>query len=217
MPFSKSVVMVEGNLNLSIRYVANETLDAVIDVLETFDPALLNPRTSVKGVEEYISKDLPLLHLHFLKAADATLMSLSWSHAVMDALGCAQIIEAWEEELGEVAVTPCENPSPETLFDFTNNVTIPPGWSPPGWVQVSNWEIAKVFASYFYELYRLPRFQGSVFVPNALVNHWRKTAAEELPEDEWVSRNDLVTAWIFKVSGHRCSIIFDPLILRQAG
>jgi hypothetical protein len=104
-----SVMIVEGNLNTVIRYVADGTLDPIVDVLEAFDPTLLNPSTSVKGVDDYISKDLPLLHLHFRKAVDAILVSLSWSHAVMDTLGCAQIIKAWEEELVEVTATACEN------------------------------------------------------------------------------------------------------------
>lgn len=49
-----------------------------------------------------------------------------------------------------------------------------------------------------YELWAFPQFHGSIYIPEALINYWKRTADEEIDEDELVSRNDLTEAWIFK-------------------
>lgn len=189
-----------GDLSSIISYVPNGTSEPIIDVFDVYDKTILNPRNAVQGPEEYIDKDLSLIHLHFIKAADAVSMSLCWCHAAMDALGCAQIVIAWEEELNGVKInTTYGDPDPEKLFDFTNYVSLTPGWTIPGWIRPTFLEMVRFAVLYVYELYTLPRADGSIYIPKALINHWRKIAEEELHEGEWVSRHDLVEAWVFMV------------------
>lgn len=92
--FTTSLEEVKSDLNTLIQYVPNGTLEPVIRIFEPFDKTILNPRSSIREVEEYIEKGLPLLHLHIITAADATFISLCWSHAAMDAVGAGQLVIA---------------------------------------------------------------------------------------------------------------------------
>lgn len=200
LAITTSIEEVKSDLDSVIQYVPNGTLEPVIRVFETFDKTTLSPRAAIRGVEEYIEKDLPLLHLHIITAEDATFVSLCWSHAVMDAVGAGQLVIAWEEELNNTKVDIVyEDSDPKKLFDFTNEVCLPPGWSLPGWIRPSFWEFVRFAVWIVYELWAFPQAHGSIYIPNTLINHWKKTAEHELSQDEWVSRNDLVEAWIFKV------------------
>ncbi|KFY30704.1 hypothetical protein V493_01728 [Pseudogymnoascus sp. VKM F-4281 (FW-2241)] len=198
--FSESVYDTEKTLSSVISYIPNGTLEPTVDITGIFDRELLNPRSVAKGVEDYIQNDLPLLHLHFIKAADATMASLSWSHAAMDASGCAQLVLAWEEELSG-AVTKSKiphDPDMAKLFDFTEKVTLDPDWSPPGWIQPSMFDYAKLLGWYTYLKYACPHAEGSIFIPKGLVQHWKSESEKELADGEWVSSNDLIVAWVFK-------------------
>ncbi|CZR60865.1 uncharacterized protein PAC_10761 [Phialocephala subalpina] len=197
--FTISVQEVKSDLSSVISYVPNGAPEPVIHVFQTFDKTTLNPRGAIRGVEEYIEKDLPLLHLHVIKASDATFISLCWGHAAMDAVGAGQIVSAWEQELNNIKVdTVFEDRDPRELFDFTNDVSLPPGWTLPGWIRPSFWEFVRFAVWIVYDLWAFPQVHGSIYIPEALITHWIKIAEEKLSEDEWVSRNDLVEAWIFK-------------------
>ncbi|CAI6097318.1 unnamed protein product [Clonostachys chloroleuca] len=47
------------------------------------------------NMEDYLSSDEPLLSLRVIVFLDATIVSLAWPHAVMDAVGMATVIQAW--------------------------------------------------------------------------------------------------------------------------
>lgn len=198
--FSTSIVEVNLDLSSVIQYVPNGTPEPAIRLFENFDKTTLNPQSAIRGVEEYIKKDLPLLHLHIVKAIDATFVSLCWSHAVMDAVGTGQIVMAWEEELNRTKPnTNFEDFDPKKLFNFTNDVSLAPGWTLPGWIRPSFWELVRFAAWILYEFWAFPQVHGSIYIPEAMINHWKRNAEEELPKDNWVSQNNLVEAWIFKV------------------
>jgi hypothetical protein len=117
----------------------------------------------------------------------------------MDAMGCAQIITAWEQELSKPnsseTFPDCD---PCTIFDFTEEVTLEDGWLPAGWIAPSIFEVIASVGGFALEMYKYPRIHGSIYIPSSIVERWVKIAAKELEKGDWVSRNDLVTAWIFK-------------------
>ena len=97
----------------TVPYIPSGSTKPCVDLESNFDPNILNPRNNgIGGVQGYISAGLPQLHFHFIRATDATLISLSQSHVLMDALGLAEIIHAWEEELINEAM---ESNSHDTL------------------------------------------------------------------------------------------------------
>lgn len=118
----------------------------------------------------------------------------------MDAAGCAQLVSAWNEELnGARTDIVYDDPDPEKTFDFTKDIPLSPGFPLPGWIRPTMWDYAKIMPGYLYDLYTDPAVDGEIYIPSALINHWKKEAEKELREEEWVSRNDLVEAWAFKV------------------
>jgi hypothetical protein len=46
-------------------------------------------------LEEFIHSDLPMLSLHITSFTDATLVGLSWPHALMDVMGQKALLHAW--------------------------------------------------------------------------------------------------------------------------
>lgn len=180
-------------------WTPNRSEDGLIITWNEYESVLLNPRTAVKSVREYVQYQLPLLHLHFISATDATLVSLSWSHAVMDAVACAQLVAAWKQEIlvpesSELYV----DTDPTRIFDFTNGIDVPAGWHPLGWLPVFSWQALWTLCWKFLECYHNPLLDGSIYIPSAMVMHWRKIAVAEMQHQDFVSSNDLVSAWVFK-------------------
>ncbi|KAI1077424.1 hypothetical protein F5B20DRAFT_572328 [Whalleya microplaca] len=50
-------------------------------------------------LDDYLDTDIPQLSLHVVSFTDATILSLSWPHTFLDALGRKAILEAWVAEL----------------------------------------------------------------------------------------------------------------------
>jgi hypothetical protein len=46
-------------------------------------------------LEDFVRSDLPMLSLHVTSFADATLVGLSWPHALMDVMGQSALLHAW--------------------------------------------------------------------------------------------------------------------------
>ena len=46
-------------------------------------------------LDDYIFTDRPMLGLHIVSFVDATLITLSWSHVLADALGNKALFDAW--------------------------------------------------------------------------------------------------------------------------
>lgn len=118
----------------------------------------------------------------------------------MDALAAGELVKAWEFVFSASSPVPFyPDIDPSTLFQFTNNITVEPGWRQPGWITYTPLQLCKVLVPYLYESWRFPLLHGSIFIPSSLLSKWvREAKAEFTEKDEWVSRNDLVTAWIFK-------------------
>ncbi|PKS11748.1 hypothetical protein jhhlp_001737 [Lomentospora prolificans] len=61
---------------------------------ETFTSLAQGPGSPV-SIREYIRNDEPQLALHIVSFEDATLVSLSWPHTLMDAMGRYSLVQAW--------------------------------------------------------------------------------------------------------------------------
>ncbi|PGH08740.1 hypothetical protein AJ80_07778 [Polytolypa hystricis UAMH7299] len=182
--FSTSADEISGPLKSVISYVENGLPEPVVQVDSNFDPKVLNPRSSASGVKEYIYKNLPLLNLHFIRATDATLVSLSCIHVIMDGVALGRLVTAWQEEMHGInqgSPTTYDHPDPTTLFDFAEEVPVDIKWERPGWIRPSWWEFAKVAAGYYYEAYMYPYTPGTVFLPKELVV-WIESVSRRRPK-----------------------------------
>jgi hypothetical protein len=192
-----------------------------VDLESNFDLNILNPRNNgIGGVQGYIAAGLPPLHLHFIRAADTTLISLSWSHVLMDALGVAEIVHAWEEDLSDEAMesnshdtlgetnVDCESKDqkavldtkPDEMFSFTKDIELDPSWAPPFWIKLDIVRVMTILWGMLSNWYWYPSEYGCLYIPGHVIESWKRDAEKELEKGSWVSTTDLVSAWMCKVS-----------------
>jgi len=194
---TKSVI--GDKLDSIIAWTPNDSEQGLITAHEFYNPSLLNPRSGVRDIRKYVEGQLPLQHLHFITASDVTLVSLSWCHAVMDGVGGAQLVAAWKREIAEPNHSDIySDTDPATIFDFTQDVDISGGWHTPWWPSTYSFGFLKGMLGKAYEAHYHPLLNGSIYIPSAMLTRWRKAAAAEMHDGEYVSSNDLVAAWIFK-------------------
>jgi hypothetical protein len=98
-PATHSVVHSSKKLTKTISYIPRGVAKPFVRLDGDISPEVLNPQSVGIGAIGYISRGLTPPHLHFIKATDATLISISWSHAIMDAVGLGEIIQAWQEDI----------------------------------------------------------------------------------------------------------------------
>ncbi|KAK4624440.1 Acetyltransferase BOT5 [Fulvia fulva] len=65
------------------------------DVLDMGQCPFIWPTVAPSSVEETIDRDMPLLSIRITTFKDATLVSLSWPHVVMDAMGARTLLHCW--------------------------------------------------------------------------------------------------------------------------
>ncbi|KAK2024960.1 hypothetical protein LX32DRAFT_502493, partial [Colletotrichum zoysiae] len=89
------------------RYLGNidETEDAeilqshvgkarVVEIPDSARRFLVGPHTAM-SLEDYVTRDIPLINLHVINYADATLVTLTWPHALTDGMGYIGIVKNW--------------------------------------------------------------------------------------------------------------------------
>lgn len=116
----------------------------------------------------------------------------------MDGVGCGPLVEAWKQEIKQP--NSCElytETDPASIFNFTKKVDISDGWRAPGWIGLSpRFILGDLYV--MRERYANPLLDGSIYIPSAMLTGWKKLAIEEMQPEDFVSSNDLITAWLFK-------------------
>jgi hypothetical protein len=84
-------------------------LHSFVDTLETTRPLMY--RKDVQAtMEDYFASDDPALSLHIVSFEDGTMVSLTWSHHIFDAMGVRAVVNAWSLVLaGREAEVPALN------------------------------------------------------------------------------------------------------------
>lgn len=180
-----------------------------------------------KKLHDYIMTDAPQLSLHIVSFTDATLVSLTWLHTLLDIIGQAAIFDAWTLVLSgqEHRVIP--------LHGFDSDPLATLGSSP---VSLEQSLLAKhqlttpqfiLFAVRFlWELACFPKDElRTVCLPASYLHNMKQTALQELLADEeskrFVSDGDIICAWFTRLatkhlsrSSSRTVVITNVLGLR---
>ncbi|KAI9819299.1 MAG: hypothetical protein M1827_007456 [Pycnora praestabilis] len=75
-------------------------------------------------------------------------------------------------------------------------------WMPPRWLKPALLEQWIIWIRSTVDNYVHPTSIGSIYIPASITNDWVSTAAAKFTAGEWVSRNDLITDWVYK---HACA------------
>jgi hypothetical protein len=64
------------------------------------------------------------------------------------------------------------------------------------------WFLARFISYFLADSIRYRSSRGLLYLPDSLVRSWVNRVNSDLDGDDWVSRNDVVSAWVFKVWQH---------------
>lgn len=182
----------------------SEDRACVLDTPEELDMLLAGPGAP-KSLDDWLYSDRPALAVHFISFTDATFITLSYSHSLVDGVGKREIMTNWCKVLaGRIDdVTPladweedpmsiiCRSPSAheERYVHADNRLT---GWHKWYWVLRF---IADRFSN--RNNYR----QRNVFVPVSTMTRLRQEADHHpITDKAYLSDNQLLTAWLTRLA-----------------
>ncbi|KAG4273080.1 hypothetical protein FPRO04_09917 [Fusarium proliferatum] len=143
-------------------------------------PCLQPLAVFTKTAHQSANQNERLMHLHFVKAKDLTLMCVAWQHVVLDAPALRLIVDEWECRLAKDSHMRTHGPDKHraeteglknrpNLDELTSTLQKSPTPSLPGWAAVTLWGGLKLkLLSKIYSL-RYPRTFGTAYMPPNLV------------------------------------------------
>ncbi|KAG8168173.1 hypothetical protein KVR01_003862 [Diaporthe batatas] len=181
-----------------------EDRPCVLDTPEALDVLLAGP-DAPKSLDDWLYSDRPALAVHVITFTDATFVTLSYSHCLVDGVGKREIMTNWCKVLAGRTddVTPladwdedplsimCRSPSEheERYVHAEDRLT---GWHKWYWVLRF---IADRFSNRNH--YR----QRNVFIPASTMKRLRQEAADHpVTNKARLSDNQLLTAWLTRLA-----------------
>lgn len=170
-------------------------------------PCLQPLAVFTKTAHQSANQNERLMHLHFVKSKDLTLMCVAWQHVVLDAPALRLIVDEWECLLAKGTDMFADNHALEidglkdnpNLDELTSELQRNTFRSLPGWAAVTLWGGLKLkLLSKIYSL-RYPRTFGTAYMPPNLVEALVTRVRSSTGPGVVLSRNDIVAGWFYKV------------------
>ena len=191
-----------------IPYVQVGTSKPALSHLDTHIPCLQSLQDIPQDIEQCLKRNLPLLYLHFVKAKNATLICIAWPHIIMDASGAGELVNSWQEGLSHssgvplpLPQSPVQQPTGHDISRLLEKINIEPSWTPAHSTKFTIWRLLQFGIKILSDEYRYQPDLRALYIPASVVKEWVSSAVTELGTEQKVTRNDLISAWIYKV-GH---------------
>ncbi|KAF9770782.1 hypothetical protein IL306_011610 [Fusarium sp. DS 682] len=155
-------------------------------------------------LEDYLKQNIPMLSLYVTSFRDATLVGLSWPHALMDVMGQQALLHAWSLVLaGRISDVPPVLGAHEDVIRATLDDSPKGEDFIMGQRQLKGWSMVKFGLNYAWDLLRGPAPEvHSIFLPQRVMAEMRRRAEDDLAVDEasvnekhFISDGDILTAW----------------------
>ncbi|KAI1657779.1 hypothetical protein F4813DRAFT_73654 [Daldinia decipiens] len=181
---------------------------AVLSDPEEFAP-LLRRWGAPRRLSDYLYIDAPQLSLHIVSFTDATIVSLSWPHTLLDAMGRKELLDAW------IAVLEGRDDDVKPLYGVLQDPLESLGTDPQEPYVLAHRRLAPIQAlifaiSYIWTTLFWSRGEDTrmVCVPAAHVQSLHKGAldylASQTAEDEkvkpFVSEGDVLSGWVTRLA-----------------
>ncbi|KAI0103414.1 hypothetical protein F4814DRAFT_96633 [Daldinia grandis] len=181
---------------------------AVLSDPEEFAP-LLRRWGAPRRLDDYLYTDAPQLSLHIVSFTDATIVSLSWPHTLLDAMGRRELLDAW------IAVLEGRDDDVKPLHGVLRDPLESLGTDPQEPYVLAHRRLAPIQAllfaiSYIWTTLFWSRGEDTrmVCVPAAHVQSLHKGALDYLAsrtdEDEkvkpFVSEGDVLSGWVTRLA-----------------
>jgi len=162
-------------------------------------------------IYDYLRSDEPQLSLHIVVFKDATLVSLSWPHTMMDAMGRHALVSAWCKVLdGHEEEVPSLLGAGEDALDRVVPGPLPDEKEEPYSLsekRLSGFKILILFARSILDFFRMPGMElQTIFLPakvaQLLVQETRDGLADDDIPDKaaFVSEGDVLAAWATRIA-----------------
>ena len=169
-------------------------------------PVFVDPRTPTV-MKDYFVPNTPAVHAHVSTFDDATVISLTIPHAVVDIQGVAILMRAWTAALNGELESVQHSPSTYAPFDTLAAAPDVPSSSSDnpwrGWFFLSIFSIIRWVIAFLWKNYS--EGSGSAYnmwFPKEWLAQRKEECMAELKargSDEWVGTNDVLMAAYYKV------------------
>ncbi|RMY70170.1 hypothetical protein D0862_14782 [Hortaea werneckii] len=188
------------------RNSSNSQKPVLFEDPANFSDLIYSPDTPTK-LEDWLYTDKPPLSLHIVTFTDATVVGLSWSHTLLDAMGRHLLQRAWTAVLEGR-----EQDVPPFQGYYEDPITPVVDQTPPEQYVLYD-RLLKGFGFFLFVMYMILEFvwwpqQSSrlILLPGAYIQDLRQQALQELQgdkqgseEDEgepFISEGDIIFAWL---------------------
>ncbi|KAF4619080.1 hypothetical protein G7Y89_g14770 [Cudoniella acicularis] len=205
-PFSYSHVQYESSIEehpLASKIPKNTPHPSIHPDPAIFRPLARAPDTPTK-IEDYIYSDRPQLCLHIVSFTDATLISITWPHTFIDAMGLAAFFNAWIQVLNGQSsfVLPLHGFSTDPLSNLVKTPTTTHETYILTPFLIKGVKFYFFIINYLLELVIYPKEEAhSVCFPASTISSLKATAVKELEaqnpdakEKPFLSDGDIITA-----------------------
>ncbi|KAM0241439.1 hypothetical protein ACHAP5_007636 [Fusarium lateritium] len=158
-------------------------------------------------LSDFIYSDVPLLSLHITTFNDATLVGLSWPHALMDVMGQQALLRAWSSVLSgrEMDVPPILD-AREDVLRTAVNMSDPEERFEMAEQQLKGTGLISFGLRYAWDVMSGPAAQSKmIYMPATALSALRSQAEADLSKTAgdvpFLSDNDILTAWAARIVG----------------
>ncbi|KAI6830212.1 hypothetical protein KC321_g7071 [Hortaea werneckii] len=188
------------------RNSSNSQKPVLFEDPANFSDLIYSPDTPTK-LEDWLYTDKPPLSLHIVTFTDATVVGLSWSHTLLDAMGRHSLQRAWTAVLEgrEKDVPPFQGYHEDPITPVVDQ-------TPPEQYVLYD-RLLKGFEFFMFVMYMILEFawwprQSSrlILLPGAYIQNLRQQALQELQRDKqgseedegepFISEGDIIFAWL---------------------
>ncbi|KAF2964405.1 hypothetical protein GQX73_g9178 [Xylaria multiplex] len=191
-----------GKHPLASRLPRASSRPAVLGDPEVFK-SLMRREDGPKCIDDYIYRDEPQLSMHIVSFEDATLVTLSWPHTFLDAMGRRELIQAW------ISVLEGRDDDVKPLFGVYDDPLKGFGLGPQqpymlAHEALTGWNKAVFILRFIFEMVWYPKEESRIVcLPAAHMQKLRADAVADLEAQHksdgttpFVSDGDLVSGWI---------------------
>ncbi|KAI7602992.1 hypothetical protein KC346_g12101, partial [Hortaea werneckii] len=189
------------------RNSSNSQKPVLFEDPANFSDLIYSPDTPTK-LEDWLYTDKPPLSLHIVTFTDATIVGLSWSHTLLDAMGRHLLQRAWTAVLEgrEQDVPPFQGYSEDPITPVVDQ-------TPPEQYVLYD-HLLRGFGFVMFVMYMILEFvwwpqQSSrlILLPGAYIQNLRQQALQDLRErksennnnnesEPFISEGDIIFAWL---------------------
>lgn len=155
-----------------------------------------------KNFQEMSEARLPQVSLHVTSFADATIVSLTWPHTLMDAVGQQDLLKAWSLSLaGRLQDVPEVLGTKEDVLTALHTPDAQPEPLAIDSQKLGSFGMFSFFTRLALRYLKMmvtgnKRHTRMVFMPKAAVDKLKQRAAKDVPPGEFVSTGDVLTSWM---------------------